>query len=1050
MGSNIFINRPILASVISIIIALCGLVAVFNLPVEQYPQISPPSIVISASYPGASADTVAKSIAAQFENKLNGVSNVIYMTSSSTGSGSVSIRLTFAVGTNLNIAVNEVLNRVYATMPLLPGVVQQLGVSVRRSSPDMLMTLDFYNNGGAFDELYLSNYINRTVYNDISLVPGVGTAGVYGNTYAMRVWLDINKMASLNVTTNDIVNAIKEQSNEYIVGRTSSMPTKNAQLTVNVMGSEMYTTPEQFRNIIIRAYKNQLVRIKDVARVELGGYQYSVIPQVDFIQNGKPVQKRAVGMMIMMDPDANQLQVKQAVLATLARDAKNFPPGIGYHVSFDASQFVSASLTNVKIALRDAFILVALVILLFLQNWRASFIALTTVPVSVLGSFALLYIFGYSINTLTLFALILAIGIVVDDAIVVVENIERLKLEYPDMKIKRIVQLAMNQVFGAIIAICLVLSVVFVPVMALTGLSGVLYRQFAITISFTVIISAICALTLTPAISALMLNRHQHITKLGQKFNDWFAMVTNFYVTVAAKIIDWGKYSLLVLVLVIGTVVAIYTIIPLSFVPNEDQGYFIAQIDLPTSSSLETTKDVAEKIAAQIMQKQPAVAEVTQLIGLNFLNASGLTSYSAAIIVRLNNWSMRTKKGEDVDSLIKYTNDLANQYKNVTITAFNQPPIRGLSTTGGVEFYLEDRAGGNIMEFGQVADDFDKILMKHKEIAKASHLLNTNVEQISVLPDVDKAKFYGVNITNIYNTIQSVYSTTNANMTFLMQGLIWVMLQGESTFRKSIENLRGIYVRNNKGSLVPAASLVKVSFYKAPQVVERFNDYPATKEIVVPAKGYSSGQIMQIVADEIRKLPPGYSFEWFGSSYQQSQSQHTSALAFVFSFGMIYLVLCALYEMWRLPLVVLMGVPFALFGSGVILLLRHQPNDLYFQISLIALLGLSAKNIILLIEFALKRFNQGYSAKDSALYALELRFRPIVMTSITFIMGALPLVFATGAGANAEHSVGTGIIGGMLGSVILGTLFTPAYFVLIMKNYKKCVAKDQDLDNILN
>jgi hydrophobe/amphiphile efflux-1 (HAE1) family protein len=1036
MKLRIFIDRPILASVISLIIVLCGIAAAFNLPVEQYPNISPPSIVVSATYPGASAETIEKSIAAQFENKLNGIEGVIYMASTSTGSGSVSVRLTFAVGTNLNYAVNEVLNRVHAAMPLLPSIVQQLGVTVRRSSPDMLMVLGFYNQGnGKFNQYYLSNYINRTVYNDLSLVPGVGQVSVYGTTYAIRVWLNVNKMNSLNISPNDIATAIKDQSNEYVVGRTNASPMESAVLTFNVSGGHMYSTPKQFENIILRESGTQIIRISDVANVELGGNSYSVIPTTHFYENGKLDEKLVVGMQIFMDPSGNQLEVKKKVLQRLEQDAHNFPPGIGYHVIFDATQFVSASIENVGHALRDALILVGLVILLFLQNWRASIIALATIPVSVMGSFACLYILGFSINTLTLFALILAIGIVVDDAIVVVENIERLKVTYPKLTIKQIVELAMHEVFGAIIAIGLVLSVVFLPVMGLGGLSGVLYRQFAVTIACTVIISALTALTLTPAISALLLKRHIELSKFGRKFNQGLDKLTNWYLYFAEKLIDWRKYILISVIAVIGVVVIIYKLIPLSFVPNEDQGYFIAAIDLPTSASLDNTYEMAQKISSQLIHK-PGVGEVIQLVGLDFLN-SGVNSYAAAIVVRLKNWDERTSPGEDVQSLVNFANSLNGKYKNVMIRAFNQPPIRGLSTTGGVEFYLEDRTVGDLMALGKVAGELDKKLMAHKEIKLAYHLLDTNVEQVLVLPDVAAAKNYHVNITNIYNTLQSIYSNNNVNFAFLMQGLVWVILQADYKFRKGVNNLSNVYIKNNLNKLVPVNSLVKVSYFKSPQVVERFNDYLATKEIVEPSLGFSSGDVMNIIQNEIQTLPRGYDYDWFGSSFQQKQSQKTSTMAFAFSLVMIYLVLCALYEMWRLPLVVLMGAPFALLGSGIMLLLRHQPNDLYFQISLITLLGLSAKNIILLIEFALQYFNAGHSAKDSALHALKLRFRPILMTSITFIMGALPLVFATGAGANAEHSVGTGIIGGMLGSVILGTLFTPSYFVVIMQNYKK-------------
>ncbi len=643
MRIKLFIDRPILASVISIIIVLCGLIAMLNMPVAQYPNISPPTISVSAQYPGASAETIERTVAAQLEAKLNGVGNVLYMSSSSTGSGSVSVRLTFEIGTNLNYAVNEVLNRVHSAMPLLPAVVQALGVNVRKSSPDMLMVLNFYNNGsGKFDKYYMSNYLNRTLLNDLNLVPGVGQISLYGTTYAMRVWLNINAMNSLNITATDIANAIKEQSNEYTVGTSNAMPTKNAVLTFNVAGSSMYSDPKQFENIVIRANGTAFIHLKDVASVQLGASSYNVLPRINFIKNNKLDSYDMAVMQVYMDPSANQLEVKKLVLGKLQEDSKNFPEGLDYKVGFDATQFVDASIINVRGALIDAFILVGVIILLFLQNYRASLIALLTVPVSAIGSFALLYLFGFTINTLSLFAMILAIGIVVDDAIVVVENIERLKEKNHDLSIKEIVNLAMTEVFGAIIAIGLVLSVVFLPVMSLSGLSGVLYRQFAVTISCTVVISALTALTLTPAISALLLKNRKEPNWFSLGFNRIFDKITSFYLNIAEKFIDWGKYTLITLIVASIFVVLIFKVIPLSFMPNEDQGYFLASVYLPTSSGLQQTQKISQEISAKII-KQSGVDQIIQIVGVDFFGG-GANSYAATLIITLKNWQYRKNK----------------------------------------------------------------------------------------------------------------------------------------------------------------------------------------------------------------------------------------------------------------------------------------------------------------------------------------------------------------------------------------------------------------------
>ncbi len=1034
MKYHLFIRRPILSCVIAMIIVLLGIAAVFNLPVEQYPNISPPSISISTQYPGASAETIERSISAQIENQLNGVSNLLYMSSNSSGAGGAQIRLTFEVGTDLNYAVNDVLNRVHAAMPLLPSIVQKLGVIVRKSSPDMLLSLRFFSSNPSLDTQYMNNYLQRTVYNDLSIVPGVGQISLNGaRNYAIRIWLDINKMNALNIAPADVSAVIQDQNQQYTVGQSAA--TANS-VQLNISGSDMYTTPEQFGNIVIRTQGTQIIRVKDVARVELGAQSYNTVV-ISTFKNvaGKVENRNVLNMQIFMDPSANQLEVKQLVLDRLATDVKSFPTGLEYYVAFDATQFVSNSIDNVLKAMRDASILVALVILLFLHNWRASLIALITIPVSIVGSFACLYMLGYSINTLTLFATILAIGIVVDDAIVVVENIERIKVQHPDHDLRMVIELAMREVFSAIVAISLVLSVVFLPVLALSGLSGVLYKQFAVTIACSVILSAICAIVLTPALSGLLLKKRVEDGKFSRKFNQLFDAFSRFYIRIAGKIIDIGKYSLGFLLVALIATFYIFKLVPTSFMPNEDQGYFFAGLNLPITASLDATKKQTMEILADVV-KMPGVKETTSIVGIDKLGGGGPRTSATTLQVMLNNWSDRTSPKQSVDALVAAVNKLNSKYKDVKIKAYNQPPIRGLSTTGGVEFYLEDRANGDSSKLQSVANQLNTALMKHPEVKLSYSLLNTNVEQIVVDLDVDRAKYYDVAVANTYNTLQAVYSTSNVNFAYLMQGLVWVIMQADYPFRNDLNRLSNIYVKNNNNIMVPIENVVKVRSVSEADIIERFNDYLATKITVMPNNGYTSGDVMKIIQQEMTKLPNGYGYDWFGTSFQQVQSQLTTVLVLSFSIIMIYLLLCALYEMWRLPLVVLMGVPFALFGAGVMLLIRGQSNDLYFQISLLTLLGLSAKNIILLIEFALVHMQNGHSAKDSALHALKLRLRPIVMTSITFIMGAIPLVLASGAGANAEHSVGSGIIGGMLGSMLLATLVVPSFFVLVMKNYK--------------
>ncbi|MCC2625944.1 MAG: hydrophobe/amphiphile efflux family transporter [Burkholderiales bacterium] len=1035
MQHSLFIRRPILASVISIIITLCGLVAIFNLPVSQFPNITPPTISISASYPGANAETAAKVVAAQIEGQMNGVSNLIYMTTSASSTGSVSIQLTFEVGTNLNYTINEVLNRLQAAMPLLPNVVQKMGVTTRKSSPDMLLNISFYSEP-YLDPKFVTNYLQRTVENDLLLLPTVGTVNVFGTgAYAIRIWLDPNKMRRYGIAVTDIQNAIKDQNQEYIVGRTNSVPDSSNFIALNILGQQMYSDPKQFANIIIRNNNNQTIKIKDIAKVELGSTNYNTLALVNFRdEKGKFKSYPCSIMQIFLIPGANQLEAKRQILDKLEKDSKSFPNGLKYKVTIDNSRFVAASVHNVIITLEFSFVLVALVIFVFLRNFRASLIAICTIPVSVIGTFACLYLAGFSLNTLSLFALILAIGIVVDDAIVIVENIERIRSEHPEYGMRQVIETTMHEVFGAIVAIVLVLSVVFIPVMGLSGLAGIMYRQFAVTIACAVVLSGICALTFTPAISYLML---RHVPHKKESKTHWFDRgfdrLTHWYLRCAAFLLDHKKIALAVWFFIIFAMIGVFKLVPLGFVPGEDQGLLFTTINLPSSSSLQATTKIADKMIDDLT-KNPNIASVTTIIGYDFLDSGNVKTYAASYFIALTDWDKRHGKDSDANSIIAKLNKIGAGSSSITVRAFNQPPIRGLSTTGGVEFYVEDRVVGNPHKLQEICDDLIARLIKHKEVATAFQTLDTNVLQMSVLPDIDRAKYYGVNLQQLYNSVESIYGNNNVNYAYIMQDLVWVILEGDYSYRKSIDQLRNIFLQSTTSKdLVPVATLVKTNNSRDAQVVQRFNNYVASKVVAVPAPGHSAGEVMNIIDQEMLQLPKGYYYDWFGTSYQQKKSQKTSGLAFIFSLVMIYLVLAALYELWRLPLVVIMGVPFALFGAGVILLLSGKPNDLYFQISLIALLGLSAKNIILLVEFALQSYRAGHSAKNSVLHALKLRFRPIVMTSVTFIMGTIPLVFAEGAGANAQHSLGLGIIGGILGSIFLATMLIPSYFVIVMK-----------------
>jgi multidrug efflux pump len=1026
-----FVKRPIFAFVIAIILLICGIIAINNIAIAQYPKISPPSIVVNANYPGASAITIDRNVASVLEAKLNGINHLLYMNANSTGSGSVSVRLTFEVGSDLNQAINEVLNRVHAVMPMLPAVVQKLGVNVKKSSPDFLMNIVFYNDKNSkYNKYYVSNYLKRTLYNDLSLAKGVGQISFYALPYAIRIWLDINKMNALHINPAQIINSIQEQNNQYIIGNTFS--NYDSSLLVNIIAKDTYITPDEFAKIIIDSKNKQFIYLKDVAKIELGANSYNIIPTITFKDNNI-VQNHDIALMqIYLEPSANQIKSKQDILDRLNIASKNFPNGLHYKVVYDATEFITASIKNVLYAFLHAFLLVGLVIFIFLKNWRSSLIAILAIPTSIIGSISFLYLFGFSINTLTLFALVLTIGIVVDDTIIVIENFERLKLTHPNMDIKQLVSIAIKEVFRPVITIGLVLSVVFIPVMFLGGLAGVMYQQFAITITTSVILSVLVSITLTPALLSIFENK-QHvklnfltsIDKYINIFTNLAYKTTNFFI---------GKfYAFGVIIIVVIITIILFKLVPLSFVPNEDQGNFIVTINLPTSSSLQDSKQITESVSS-ILIKQSAVDSITKIIGVDFYGG-GANSYASSLIVRLKNWEQRNNF-QTVDNLVKYVNQLDNSYNNVKIRAFNRPPISGLSTTGGVEFYLEDRVGDDLINLDNMAIKLEAYLKKHREIKQAYHLLDSKSQQVLLSADIDKVKYYKTNLKDVLDLIHYVYSSYNINMSYIMQSLVWVILQADYKYRNNLDAIKNLYVKNSDNIAISLNNLITTKLYISPSIVERFNDYLATKIIVMPNSGVNIGEVMDIIKIEMATHAKKYNYEWVGTSYMLDISNKTSVYALIFAIIMIYLLLVALYEMWLLPLVVILMIPFAIFGAMLFLYIINIPNDLYFQISLITLLGLSTKNTILYLDFALNDYKITQDARLSALNAFKVRFRPILMTSITFIVGAIPLVLATGAGAMAEHSVAIGIIGGMVGSVLIANIVAPSIFYFIMWHKK--------------
>lgn len=1046
MFCRFFILRPVLSIVISLILVIGGFVAIWAAPVSQYPNITPPSLKITATFPGANSETIAAAVAAPLEDQISGVSNMIYMQSSSANaSSSVTITVYFDIGTDLDTIQSDILNRINTALPVMPLQVQQQGVTVRKASPDLFLVINFHTNGYP-DIIYLSNYVWRYVYPVVSQINGVGLANVVGNrNFAMRVWMNPKKLAYYNISTADVVAAIKEQNSPFAIGLMGMPPTNGKsqfQFMINTQG--YLTDVKQFENIIVRTNQNsnQIVRIKDIAKVTLDGQQYTTnVIKVEHMQDGKTKATPSVALLLYLSPGANQLDTKKRIDATMMKLAKHFPSGIDYYYHYDASTFVNASIRQVLDTFRDAFILVFLVVFLFIQNIRGTIIPVLAIPVSIIGSFAGIYALGFSINTLTLFGVVLAIGIVVDDAIVVLENVERI-MEEDDLDPTAAAIKAMEEVASPVIAIVLVLNAVFIPVAFLGGFAGMLYQQFAVTIAISVFLSGLVALTLTPTLCAIFLKSRTKEEKpkwIGfQWFDRGFARLKNTYLKVVEFLIDRAKLAYVMFAMVIAVTIGLYTIIPTSLMPLEDQGYFYTNVNLPAAASLDRSTNQAVKLCSYLTSLSPTFRTLV-IAGFDLLDNGTNKTNAAFIVTTLKPWDERKDKSEQIDAMLQKTNAYGYMNKGANIIGFNSPPIRGLSSAGGVTFYLQ--AASSEITIDKIYKDSLKLveaLKKYPAVGFATQFYDLSVPQLYVNLDRDKAKLYGVNIGDIFLSLQSVYGTYYVNYFQKWNDLWWVILQSDYKFRDTPELLNTVYVKStnssNPNQMLPVGSMAKIEFKAGPEVVTRYNDYLASQFLVNPKSGYTTGEVMDAISDAtVKTLGEEYELQWFGPAYQQAQTGSSSSIALIMGIIMVFLILAALYELWGLPFSILMAMPFSLFGAAIALLLSGRPNDIFFQVSLITLIGLSAKNAILIVEFALEAVREHHmSPKDAAIEGARLRFRPIIMTSLAFILGALPLALATGAGANSQHSVGTGIVGGMLGSTFLATLFVPLFFTTIM------------------
>lgn len=1017
--SKFFINRPIFASVISIIIIIAGLVASQVLPIAQYPQIAPPTVMINATYPGASAETLARTVAAPIEEQLNGVENLLYFTSSASANGSVAITATFAVGTDVDDAAVNVNNRVKAAEPRLPEEVRRNGVIVQKRSTDILQVVSLKSEEGKYSTLFLSNYATLNIVDDLKRVPGVGDVVVFGaQDYSMRIWLKPDRMAQLGLTTSDIANAIRVQNAQNAAGKIGQEPAPNdQQLVYTVTAKGRLLTPEEFGDIVIRASgPGGVLRLKDVARIELGAYSYDQSVTLD----GNPT----IAMGVFLQTGANALQVADLVKAKMAELSTKFPEGMGYVIPFDTTLFVSASIDEVIKTLIEAVILVIAVVYIFLQSWRATLIPMVAVPISLIGTFAGLWLFGFSINTLTLFAMVLAIGIVVDDAIVVLENVERLmdeeKLSPHDAAVK-----AMQEVSGALVAIVLVLCSVFIPVAFLGGIAGQLYKQFAVTVAVAVVLSGVVALTLTPALCSLILKAQHTENRFFAPFNRWFERMTQRYTRTVGFTLKHGSFGIIALLLVVGGTLAFFRIIPGSFVPAEDQGYLISAVMLPDGATLKRTATTGEGIR-QMLAQDEAVKHTVVISGFDLIGG-GNKPNAGTMFIQLKDWDEREGKAQDLAGKFM---GLGMMQPDGMGLVFNPPPIMGLGTAGGFEVYVQNRVDGDARKLNEVVQNFMAELQKHPEFTRISTFFRPTVPQLFVEVDEPKVLALGIPLADVYSTLQSTMGALYVN-DFNKSGRVYrVQLQAESNYRMRPDDIGKVYVRSaSSGKMIPLSAVVTVKNIVGPEQVERFNGFIAAKVMGDSKAGVSSGDAIQIVEDvAARALPEGYDIAWTGQAFQEKQTSGSSLQAFAFAIIMVFLILAAQYEKWSLPLAVITAVPFALLGALAAIWLRGMPNDIYFQIGLVVLIGLAAKNAILIVEFAAQKYAEGMSVVDAALEAARLRLRPIIMTSLAFVLGVFPLVKATGAGAAARQSMGTGVFGGMLFATFIATIFIPLFF----------------------
>lgn len=1020
MFSRYFIDRPIFAFVISIFIILAGLAAMRSLSIAQYPEMSPPVVQVTAVYPGASAEVLEQTVATPLENAITGVEGMMYMSSTSTSAGATTITVTFEIGTDPDQASVNVNNRVKQVEARLPEETRRQGVVVAKGSSNFLHVHAFYSPDDSRDALWTSNYVTLNVLDKIKRIPGTTSVQIFGaKDYAMRIWLRPDVMSQLGVTVDEISNAVREQNSQYAAGRIGATPTSSTlqSLVYSVKVQGRLSSVEEFENIIIRANSDgSSLRLKDIARVELGSKDY------DF--DGRINGKEAVLLGIFLQAGANALDVADEVNATIAELETRFPQGLEHSLPYDTTRFVKVSIREVVKTLAEAMVLVFIVVFIFLQNWRATLIPILAVPVSLLGTFAGLYMLDYSINSLTLFGMVLSIGIVVDDAIVVLENVERIMHE-EGKNVRDAAVKAMKEVSGPVVAIVLVLCSVFVPIAFLGGLTGELFRQFAITISIAVSLSGVVALTMTPALCVMVLKHEDKKDNwFFDTFNSFFKRVTGYYVNGVSFFLRRGFVALALVAGMIAITANMWMKTPGSLVPDEDQGFYISAVFLPDGASLERTQKVVDEVVAAI-QSNPANENVVSFTGFDFLGG-GYKNNAATIFVTQSHWDERDVSVQQlVGELFMKTANI----KEALVLAFNPPPIPGLGNTGGFEFYIQNRGEGGVEKLKQSMQAMMGAAQQSPILAGVQTLWRSDTPQLKVELDREQARAMGVPINQAFNALAGTLGTYYLN-DFNKFGRTWqVLMSAEPEFRMKPKDIARVYVKSNSGEMVPISAFANIEYSSGPDSLDRYNNLSAVKLLGNAAPGYSSGQaIAEIERIAAQVLPSDMSYEWTGTAYQEKRSSGSTGLALGMAVIMVFLILAALYERWSLPLSVLLALPFGIFGALVSIWISGLTNDVYFQIGLVTLLGLASKNAILIVEYALMKKQEGWTTGASALEAARLRFRPIVMTSLAFILGVVPLALSSGAGAGARHSVGTGVMGGMIAATFLAIFFVPLFY----------------------